>query len=54
MANRSEERRVGKDADSVDQNNEKQLLAASFEMNLPWPSGYWYSGGAHSNTGKLK
>ncbi|KAF7766093.1 LasA protease [Pseudoalteromonas undina] len=36
---------------SVDQNNEKQLLAASFEMNLPWPSGYWYSGGAHSNTG---
>ncbi|WP_404339424.1 M23 family metallopeptidase [Pseudoalteromonas mariniglutinosa] len=25
--------------------------AINFAMNLPWPSGYWYSGGAHSNTG---
>ncbi|MGS0497208.1 M23 family peptidase [Pseudoalteromonas sp. S1727] len=32
---------------SIDQ----QALAASFSMDLPWPSGYWYSGGAHSNTG---
>ncbi|KPH63226.1 M23 family metallopeptidase [Pseudoalteromonas porphyrae] len=33
------------------QNNDTRLAAASFSMNLPWPSGYWYSGGAHSNTG---
>ncbi|NMM40266.1 M23 family metallopeptidase [Pseudoalteromonas arctica] len=33
------------------QSSEQQFVAASFSMDLPWPSGYWYSGGAHSNTG---
>ncbi len=36
---------------STVQSAEQQFVAASFSMNLPWPSGYWYSGGAHSNTG---
>lgn len=32
--------------------NDQQVQAANFSMNLPWRSGvYWYSGGAHSNTG---
>lgn len=34
------------------QSSNQQFAAASFSMNLPWSSGYyWYSGGAHSNTG---
>lgn len=33
------------------QSSNQQFVAASFSMDLPWPSGYWYSGGAHSNTG---
>ncbi|MCF7518375.1 elastinolytic metalloprotease pseudoalterin [Pseudoalteromonas sp. L21] len=38
--------------DQVTFSGEEQSVQATFTMNLPWSQGYyWYSGGAHSNTG---